>query len=173
MLWLLLSASAVLADEQNDRRVLMGLKLFPALVAADQDLEQKRTEEGQLPIVLLYREDAVAASNAARRLATQRIKNLPLQITTLPYARLAALNSKPPAALFLVEWSPDELAKVVRFGIAHQRIVFSPFKGDVSAGASAGIFISDRMLPLLNLKTLDAAGIRLHPFLLDVAKTHE
>lgn len=174
LLLLLLFASGVMADEQSDRRLLMGLKLFPALVAADQDLAQKQDENGQLQIVLLYRENALAIHEVAKRLAaTQRIKNLPLQLSILPYAHLAALNAKPPAALFLAEWSPDELAKVVRFGIKHQRIVFSPFKGDVSAGAMAGIFISDRMLPLINPKTLDAASIRLQPFLLDVAKTHE
>lgn len=173
LLLLLLSAAGVMADEQSDRRLLMGLKLFPALVAADQDLAQKQDEHGQLQIVLLYRENALATSEAAKRLAAQRIRNLPLQLSILPYAHLAELYAKPPAALFLAEWSPDELAKVVRFGIEHHRIVFSPFKGDVSAGAMAGIFISDRMLPLINPKTLDAAGIRLQPFLLDVAKTHE
>lgn len=173
LLLLLMFAAGVMADEQSDRRLLMGLKLFPALVAADQELGQKQDENGQLQIVLLYRENVLATSEVAKRLATQRIKNLPLQLSILPYAHLAALNAKPPAALFLAEWSPDELAKVVRFGIKHQRIVFSPFKGDVSAGAMAGIFISDRMLPLINPKTLEAAGIRLQPFLLDVAKTHE
>ncbi len=174
LLLLLLFASIVMADEQSDRRMLMGLKLFPALVAADQALMQKRMESGALQIILLYREDIIAASNAAKRLAaTKFIKNLPLQITTLPYERLGEFNGKPPAALFLAEWSPDDLANVVHFGIAHQRIVFSPFKGDVSAGVMTGIFISDRMLPLINREALDRAGIRLQPFLLDVAKTHE
>lgn len=174
LLLLGLAATMCIADEQTDRRLLMGIKLFPALLAADQDLAQKRGEDGALHVVFLYRADAVAASNAAKRLgATQRIKNLPLLISILPYARLAELNNKPPAALFIAESSPADLAHAVRFGIEHQRIVFSPFKGDVSAGASAGIFISDRILPLVNLASLKAAAIRLQPFLLEVAKTHE
>lgn len=173
LLLLVAFTHAPMADEQSDRRVVMGLKLLPALVAADKDLSQK-SANGQLPIVVLYREDAVAATHAAKHLtATERIKGLPLQVTTLPYARLSELSDQPPAALFLAEWSPDDLADVVRFGIEHARIVFSPFKGDVSAGVSTGIFISDRMLPLVNPRTLDAAGIRLQPFLLEVAKTHE
>lgn len=171
---LTLCASTGLANEQNDRRVLMGLRLFPAIVAADQELAKKRSGNDALSIVLLYREDAVAAENAARRLATTgKIKNFPLAIRMVSYDQLNTLTTDPPAAIFLVEWSPGDLEGVVRFGITHQRIVFSPFKGDVRAGASAGIFISDRMLPLINRKTLDAAGIRLQPFLLDVAKTNE
>jgi hypothetical protein len=91
----------------------------------------------------------------------------------LPYARLPELHDDPPAALFVAEWSPDDLPGVVRFGMEHHRIVFSPFKGDVGAGATAGVFISDRMLPLINPQALHTARIRLQPFLLEVAKTRE
>jgi hypothetical protein len=171
---LALFSPAGAADEQAERRLLTGLKLFPALVAADQELGEKLGRDGRLHIVLLYREDAETANEAARRVAAGgRVKGLPVNVAALPYSRLPELAAEPPAALFLAEWSPEDLARVVRFGIEHQRVVFSPFKGDVSAGVQTGIFVSDRILPLVNREALGAAGIRLKPFLLEVAKTHE
>jgi hypothetical protein len=174
VLALLLVVVPASADEQAERRVLMGLKLLPALMAADQDLAQKRARDGALNVVLLYREDVIEADKAAKRLSTtQHIGKLPLRVTTLPYARLATLNSEPPAALFLVEFASSDLAAVARFGSQHQRLVFSPFKGDVSAGIQTGIHVAERILPVVNTNALAAANIRLKPFLLEVARTHE
>ncbi|MGE0082523.1 MAG: hypothetical protein AB7U81_14640 [Thiohalomonadaceae bacterium] len=162
------------ADDQSERRVLIGVKLFPALLAADQELDVKREADGRLRIVVLFKEDGEVAREAAARLsAVKAIRNQPLRVSTLPYSRLTELDKDVPAALFLAEWSPDDLACVVRYGIAHRRIVFSPFLGDVTKGASAGIFVGDRILPLINPETLTAAGIALKPFLLEVARTNE
>lgn len=167
-------APAGAADDQSERRLLIGLKLFPSLLAADQELEVKPAQDGRLHVVVLFREDREIAREAAARLSTvKRIRNLPLRISTLRYSRLEQLKTDPPAALFLAEWSPDDLSRVVRFGITHRRIVFSPFAGDVTKGVATGIFVSDRILPLVNLKTLAAADIVLKPFLLEVAKTDE
>jgi hypothetical protein len=163
-----------IADEQSDRRLLMGLSVLPAIVAADQDLAEKRSKEGQIRIVVIYHLRADIAEQAAKRLAQIRsIKEFSLRVEILPYARLAELDNAPPAALMLVEPSTVDLNNVVKFGIDHHRIVFSPFKDDVRAGASAGIFVGDRILPLVNPATLKAAEIRLKPFLLEVARTHE
>lgn len=161
-------------EDQATRRAQVGAKLFPAVVAADQELASKRSADGQVQLVLLYRDDAEAASDAANRLAsTRRIKDFPVRITALPYARLGELHANPPAALFIVQWAPDELPGVVKFGNEHHRLVFSPFEGDVGAGAQAGIFISDRIVPLVNPRALATAGVQLKPFFLEVAKTHE
>jgi len=174
LVMLVIFATPSLASEQTDRRVLMGLKMFPALLATDQDLAQKREASGELRIILLYREDPVTTNAWAQRLASaETIGEMPVTVDILPYSKLTTLKEKPPAALFLAEWSPADLAATVRFGIEHRRIVFSPFKGDVRKGASAGIYITDRMLPLVNIATLEAADIRLHSFLLEVAKTYE
>lgn len=168
------SMAARAEDSQATRRAQVGTRLLPAVVAADQELASKRSADGQIQVVLLYRDDADAAADAADRLtATKRIKDFPVKITILPYARLGELNASPPAALFIAEWAPGELPAVVRFGIEHHRLVFSPFEGDVGAGAQTGIFIGDRIVPLVNLKALQAAGIQLKPFFLEVAKTHE
>jgi hypothetical protein len=168
------SVAARAEDTQATRRAQIGTRLLPAVVAADQELASKRSADGQIQVVLLYREDADAAAEAANRLAaTRRIKDFPVRITQLPYTRLGELSANPPAALFIAEWAPEELPAVVRFGIEHHRLVFSPFEGDVGAGAQTGIFIGDRIVPLVNLKALQAAGIQLKPFFLEVAKTHE
>lgn len=171
---LLAFTTAVITDEQGDRRVLMGLKFFPALVAADEELAQKRTGDGFIRIAVLYAEDAEAAEGVAKRLsAGARLRDFPLEITTLSYGRLSELDENPPTAIFLAEWSPGDLDHVVRFGVNHQRMVFSPFKGDVGAGAATGILVGDRILPLVNEKALLAAGIRLEPFVLELASKHE
>ena len=49
-------------------------------------------------------------------------------------------------------------------------LVFSPFAGDVEAGAVAGIYVADRILPFINLRQAQRAGIRFKPFFLKVAR---
>lgn len=170
----LLSSEVVAADEQTERRALIGIQLFPAVVAADRELDDKLAADGQLPILLVYREDRFAAEDAARRLAaTGRIRGIPLRIETATYAELERWSAPLPAALMLAEWSPGDVATAAEFAIANGRILFSPFKGDVERGALAGIAISDRILPYINRRTLDASGVTLKPFLLEVAKSYE
>ncbi len=55
----------------------------------------------------------------------------------------------------------------------HRTLVFSPFAGDVEAGAVAGIHVADRILPFVNLPQAHRAEVRFKPFFLDVAHRYE
>lgn len=152
----------------------LGAKVFPAVVAADQDLAHKVSGDGKIHLVVLYRDDAEGAAQSADRIgATKHIKDFPVLVTILPYTHLNALGDSPPAALFLAEPAAEGLPAITRFAVEHHRLLFSPFYGDVTAGAQTGLFVSDRIVPLVNLPALQAAGIQLKPFFLEVARTHE
>lgn len=169
----LLCLCPVSADEQTDRRVLVGLKVFPALLAADRDIALKTAPDGRLHLLVVYLDRPEVAERAALRLREAvAIRDIPLAVDTLPYAELGDLAA-PPAGVFLAEWAPEALPSAAAFGIENGRVVFSPFRGDVALGAHAGVFVGDRILPLVNPTALEAAGIRLKSFFLEVARTHE
>lgn len=169
----LLCLPVVLADEQTDRRILVGLKLFPAVLAADTQIAKKTAADGMLHVAIVYKERADVAEHAAGHLRKAgSVRDIPLAVDVVTYADLATLTD-PPAGVFLAEWAPQALPGAVRLGTRTGSIVFSPFRGDVALGAHAGVFVGDRILPLVNPASLKAAGIELKPFFLEVARTHE
>ncbi|MGE0081102.1 MAG: hypothetical protein AB7U81_07390 [Thiohalomonadaceae bacterium] len=173
LLLALLCLGPAVADEQSERRILVGLKLFPAVLAADRDIALKAAPDGRLHLLVVYLEDPEVARRAAERLREAGpIRDIPVVVQTIRYSALATLEHSP-AALFLVEWSPESIPATVAFANTHGRIVFSPFRGDVSLGAHAGVFVGDRILPLINPTALSQAGIQLKPFFLEVARTRE
>jgi len=173
LLFALACLNPAAADEQTERRVLVGLKLFPALLAADREIALKAASDGRLHLVVVYREDPEAAERAAARLRDAGpIRDIPVAVHTHTYRDLATLEHSQ-AAVFLVEWVPEAVPAAAAFGNRHGRVVFSPFRGDVTLGAHAGVSVGDRILPLINPAALGAAGIELKPFFLEVARTHE
>lgn len=165
----------------QEQRVQIGLRLFRALLAADQDLGQKVNAQGQLGLALLYRDDRRQAEAFATALQESghgneqgKIRNYPIQIILIDGIHLKELQERAPAAIYLVQPLPDSiLESVIRYGIDHQRIVFSPFEGHVEKGVLAGLAIEVRVLPYINRITLRQSRIRLKNLLLHVAKIHE
>lgn len=171
--FLCLVSGSLMAGEQTERRILVGLKLFPAVLAADRNLENKIAPDGKLHVLVVYKERPDAAERVAMRLREAgAIRDIPLVVETVAYTHL---NQRPDhfAGLFLAEWLPDALPAATHFGNTTGTLVFSPFRGDVALGAHAGVFIGDRILPLVNPASLSAAGIQLKSFFLEVARTHE
>jgi hypothetical protein len=168
-----LCLAPAVADEQTDRRILVGLKLFPAVLAADTRITEKTAPDGRLHLAVVYKERADMAEHVAEHLRKAgSVRDIPLAVNVVTYAGLAALTG-PPAGVFLAEWAPQALPGAVRLGTRTGSIVFSPFRGDVALGAHAGVFVGDRILPLVNPAALKASGIQLKPFFLEVARTHE
>lgn len=159
----------------------IGLRLFRALLAADEDLEQKLNAQGQLNLALLYHDDRKQAETFATAMQESghgskqgKIKNYPIQIILTDRSRLKELEEQAPAALYLVQPLPDSmLEEVIRYGIDYQRMVFSPFEGDVEKGVLAGLAIEVRVLPYINQTTLRQSRIHLKSLLLKVAKIYE
>ncbi len=165
----------------QEQRVQIGLRLFRTLLAADRDLAEKVNAEGRLELALIYRDDRTQAEKFATALQASghgseqgKIRNYPIQITLADGARLQELWRQAPAAIYLVQPLPDPvLEAVIRYGIDHQRIVFSPFAGQVEKGALAGLAIEVRVMPYINGTTLKQSGVRLTHLLLKVAKMYD
>ncbi|WP_022669170.1 hypothetical protein [Desulfospira joergensenii] len=102
-----------------------------------------------------------------------RIHGIPIRVEVTTDTSLEQYSKEPPAGIFLVQEISDDLERVINFGKLHKIIVFSPFEGDVEAGVLGGIHISERMLPYINQRTLDASGIKIKPFFLRVSKHYE
>lgn len=167
---LFLTGLSLRADEVQDRRTDAGLKLFRALLAADLDLP-KKAANNKLLIVFFYTGDARRANDLANAFAATDVRGLQVAVETTN--DLAKLAGRTPAGIFLAD-SPSRqaLPAIVRYGIDHHVIVYSPFEGDVEKGVLGGLSIEAQVRPFVNQATLDASRIALKPFFLQVAKVY-
>jgi hypothetical protein len=156
------------ASDANDLRVELGARIFRALLAADVDLP-KKAAGNQLLIIFFYRDDPNAAKKIAANFSGSDVRGMGIATDVAnDAAKLAARN---PAAIFLCEPSRrDELQSLVRYGIDHRVIVYSPFEGDVERGVLGGLSIEAQVRPFVNATTLDESKITLKPLFLQVAK---
>lgn len=177
--WVLLLAAALLCltpavADQTERRLRIGLKVFAAVVAADQDLAAKHTEDGRLRLLLVYLDDRARAVELVTRLQqVGAIRDRPIQARAVALDDLPASTDEPLAGIFLVQWLNHRLPEAVTFARQRGTILFSPFKGDIENGVMSGLSVRDRILPYVNPGALQAAGIELKPFFLEVARRHE
>lgn len=169
---LTLAVPNAVADNTDDRRVRAGARLLRSLLAADTGLD-KRLVDGKV-LVWVYAADRRGAAEAAEQIvpsgdaAAAKLRDLALTATAstdLPG------DAAVPTAIFLASRPNNaQLEALVRWSIEHHAIVYSPFEGDVERGIPAGLSVEAKVQPYLNLKTLQAAGIELKPFFLQVAK---
>ncbi|MEA3639749.1 MAG: YfiR/HmsC family protein [Lamprobacter sp.] len=147
----------------------MGLNLFPAILGAQEELPAQCNADGALEIAVVYRASEQAAKQAARTLKQiGQVQELALVVSILPVERLSANPEQSLAAIFIAN-SGLEPALLRRLSEHYQVLVFSPFEGDVAAGAVAGIHVADRILPAINLKQARRAGLSFKPFFLGIA----
>ena len=174
LFFLFLTAAAGFAGEREVRRAWVGLELFPTMLAADMDIASKQDPSGAIPVLLLYRDDASLALDMADRLGKiSRVRGLPLRVETAGFEDLDGLATDPPAGVFLTQTPGSDLGRIVAFCRDLGIVLFSPFEGDIENGATAGIRVTDRILPYLNRKTVRASGLRFKPFFLQVAVIYE
>jgi hypothetical protein len=158
--------------QEEEQRFRVGLKLFPAVLGAIDDLEDTRAASGKLEIRVVYEgSDSVAREAASALRGMARIGEFPLNVQTLRASELDAEDSRL-AGIFVA--SVDLGGKRLRlWSERHRTLVFSPFAGDVEAGAVAGIHVADRILPFVNLPRARRAEVRFKPFFLKVAHRYE
>lgn len=158
--------------QEEEQRFRVGLKLFPAVLGAVDDLEYKRTSGGKLEIRVVYEgSDDVAREAAAALRDIGRIREIPLNVQTLSAEALDAEDAVL-GGIFVA--SVDVGGKRLRrWSERHRALVFSPFAGDVEAGAVAGIHVADRILPFVNLPVAQRAQVRFKPFFLKVVRPYE
>ncbi len=156
-----------------EQRLNIALSLFPRLVAVDQHLPDKLLA-GRARIVLVSEGDRSIAYRLSKKLA-RKIDSLnghPLEI------RLASpqevLRGPPPTAVFLADSISDgNFYPLADYLSRHQRLLFSAIPGDVERGAMAGISVTSRVLPYLNMNALKRAHITLHPRVVALSKRYE
>jgi hypothetical protein len=169
--------TAVSGDDAT-ARVQAGVRLFRSLLAADMGLARRVDAEGRLVVLVFYASDAGRAEGVARQLMTPgegqpapTIRDLPLAFEITSDPAFSAYQEHAPAAVFIAEPPSNEaLQRIVRYGIEHRVIVYSPFEGHVEKGVLGGISIEAKVQPYLNERTLAASGVELKPFFLKVSK---
>ncbi|TVO58187.1 YfiR family protein [Denitromonas halophila] len=165
---------AIAADEQDARRVTVGLNLFPALLAADQNIADKRVGSGPLLLLLIHRDEVQLVEQLAAALRDKgAIRGIPLRVQPVLVSELADYATAKVAGVFVAQRMGDDIDAVLDFSRRHQLLSFSPFPGDVERGVAAGISVSDRVLPYVNIDAVDAAGVRIKPFFLRIAERYD
>lgn len=173
LLLLPLLSSPAPARDAFDPRLQIGIGLLPAVMAANKRLS--RAESGQsLPVYLVYRENLHLARQLGDALAlVGEVRGHPLEINSISFGSLHNSKLDPLSTIFLVEPLGGHLDELVKFASEHQLLLFSPFKGDVERGASAGFQVTHKVLPAVNMTTLKASKIQLKAFFLRVAVKYE
>ncbi len=166
---------AASADQRGALRSAIALKVFPRVVAVDLNVDSKLAGDGYLELALVFDSDRDAAESLRRRMSAEvpRIRDWQVRVSTLTAGELGLLNG-PPAAVFVVEpLAPADFEKVLEFCVERNRMVFSPFAGDVERGAMAGLDIGLRVSPYFNVKSLLDASISIDPQVLRISKLRE
>ncbi len=162
------------ANEMEARRIMVGLKLFPAVIAADYLISEKKNEEGYLQLFILYGDNSKQANELATSLRQiKEIKDIPIRVQIHTFQEFTRKQLPPRAAAFIAEPANGQINAIIQQGISTSTLLFSPFKGDVEKGVHSGLIVSDRILPHVNIKTLNQSGIKLKPFFLRASRQHE
>ena len=162
------------ANEKEMRRIMVGLKLFPAVIAADTQLAKKIDTQGNLSIYILYDDDAKLANNLAKRLTVvNKIKTIPISLKVTTYDDFINNGTSSAIAAFLAQTPNNKTQELLHRAISSSTLLFSPFKGDVEKGVHSGFIVSDRILPYVNLKTMQQSRIQLKAFFLRVSKHYD
>lgn len=175
-LWIALNAGPAQGDtlwQEDDQRLRVGLKLFPAVLGALESPEDEAVGDRTLRVAVVSEGSPEGADRAASALrAIGQIRDRPLRVVNLDAKGLDSFTEGPLGGVFVA--SPGFSGARLRAWSERLRtLVFSPFPGDVEAGAVAGIHVSDQILPFLNLPQARRAGVRFRPFLLRVARHYE
>lgn len=169
------------ANENQDRRTNIGLRLFRTLLASDQHLHKKLDTEQHLPLFLIYLNDHASAQHYVQKLLTAgreqqqgKIHGFPMKVLALPVSRLSELSGARIAGIFILEkLTPEHLQYLLNLSVDKQVIVYSPFEGDVQAGVPAGLDVGVRVRPFINMKAMENANISIKDLFLKVSKRYE
>jgi hypothetical protein len=187
-LWALLAVLAVTpawsvraADDAEDRRARIGLRLFRTALAADIDLKAKVATDGQLRLLVVHADQPERAKAFAGELAqtgggekSGRIREWPFLVAVSNELTADALARQRPAGIYIVQdLPPKALAEVIAYGIREHVIVYSAIEGHVEKGVLGGLDVGVRVLPYINTATLKASQVHLKDLFLKVAKQHE
>lgn len=170
-----LSVVGALADEADSRRVGISLSIFPRIVAVDNQFRDKLNADRKAYLFFVYDKDEKYARQLADLMQTNsdNIGGMYVAIKVVSVADGLQKNDLP-TAMFIVERLSDaQLNKVMKFASDSQRLVFSPFTGDVERGVTVGISVTNRVKPYFNLDSLRQSKISINALLMKMSKRYE
>ena len=166
----------VSADDIADRRIQISLPVFPRIVAVDNEFKHKLLPGNKVLLVFLFENDKDKAVHLAKSLENKLTNVAGMEFATAIESitdQLAA-TAPVPTAMFATElFSEPAFQLLVEYAIKQQRILFSPYAGDVERGAMAGIAIGSRVKPFFNMRSLQRADIGINAVLLNLSKRYE
>ena len=171
-----LGLTAVSANDATDRRIQISLPVFPRIVAVDNHFHKKLLPKDKVLLVFLYESDKDKAETLAASLKEKltNVAGLEFAAAAVSVREQLAADAPIPTALFAAElFSEKTFALILEYSVKQQRILFSPFVGDVERGATAGIAITSRVNPFFNIKTLKRADIDINAVLMKLSKRYE
>ncbi|WP_242513354.1 YfiR family protein [Halochromatium salexigens] len=139
------------------------------MLGALEGLQQRQSADGQLLVVVAHQGSNDAVKQVVSTLEEiNQVQGMPLDVKVLPLDDLQTYRGPALSGIFIasVEIEPESLRQL---SVVHGVLVFSPFAGHVQAGAVAGIHVTDRILPAINLAQARRAGVRFKAFFLRVA----
>ncbi|HVR40563.1 MAG TPA: hypothetical protein VMU84_15815 [Thermoanaerobaculia bacterium] len=171
----MLATARIAAEDVQELRANAGVRFFRSLLAADVDLTKKTVPQDQLLIVFVFVDDARHATDLAARFSEQNkdLRGLGVITETTRDLTLANYAQRVPAGIFIAQ-PPNRkaLASIIKYGIDHHVIVYSPYEGHVESGVLGGLFVDAQMRPFVNGATLSASQITLKDFFFKVAKVY-
>lgn len=159
------------ADQAMEPRLLVGINLFPAFLAARDD----RRNDAPV-VVVVFVDESPAVDSLAAALASRLSRSFPeARVNRLPLATLLERPQELVAdAVFIMQPLLDrELEPLLRHTRELGTFSFSPLVGDIERGVVGGIAVSDRIQPSVNMEALRAHSIRLKDFFLKVSERYE
>jgi hypothetical protein len=159
--------------QEEEQRLRVGIKIFSAVLGAVEGISDRAAPDGTIEVVVVHKGSADAASQAALDLeAMGQIQGRPLRLRTLTAKALDNYTEPAPLGVFVASTRvPTERLRA--WSERLRTLVFSPFAGDVEAGAVAGLHITDQILPYVNTAQAGRAGVRFRAFFLKVARQHD
>lgn len=168
-------AGASLADENDIRRVDISLSIFPRIVAVDNHFRDKLNSDKKAYLLFVYDKNKEYAQQLADRMknSNSNIGGMAVVTEIMSVADELPINN-PPTALFVVErLSNAQLEKIILLAAETQRLVFSPYSGDVERGVTVGISVTNRVKPYFNLSALRQSKVAINALLMKMSKRHE
>jgi hypothetical protein len=169
--------NAIFSDEEEKRRVDISLTIFPRIVAVDNNFRSKLSSDRKVNLVFIYSDSKDVARSLAESLKrkNKNIGGMGVDVRAMSVGELVSESNKHDiTALFLSERLAENTFKdVLAFAEKKNRIVFSPFTGDVERGATVGISVTNRVKPYFNLSTLKKSNIVINALLMKMSKRYE
>lgn len=165
------------ADEEDQRRVDISLSIFPRIVAVDNHFRKKLVDDNKVKLVFLYSENKRRAENLAERMEEENknIGGMGVMASALSISNATkGMAKQRPTAFFISErLNNDDLNRVIAYAEARNRLVFSPFSGDVERGVMVSISVTNRVKPYFNLEALRRSKVDINALLMKMSKIYE